>query len=275
MFVPVACSQCGKPFQAPESELGKPVVCPWCRATVPALPVAAPSPAAPPPGAESPPASPLPWPQPEPLSLDDAAAAEAPPAPPRRHALRFWFRVFALVSLVLIPTGAATVIALRYKQGHVPDMEWREFAVPGTPYRVELLGKPTEATEDGAKRYAAEGWYSGTVTWVGWRDLTQVERQYALAKDGWVQLREKLFDPERDRLAAKYGGTVTRQATPKLDNPITHEVRVQYDGGQAAERIVVVVNDFSARVYFVGIAGRIDPDGEAAKHFFDSFRLTE
>jgi hypothetical protein len=298
MFVPVACSQCGKPFQAPEAELGKPVVCPWCRATVPALPVAAPAaapgdsrpPARPdaPQPAESPPASRLPWPQPEPLSLDDAPPAEAKPKappPPARRAARpavprskwFWWWAAVLGVVTLVVVTAATVAVLRYKQGHVLGSEWRAFSPPDGSFTVELLGKPTEdaTAETGVRRYAAEGWYSGTVTWVGWRDLTPVERQYALAKDGWVQLREKLFDPERDRLAAKYGGTVAKQATPKLDNPIVHEVRVQYDGGQAVERTVVAVNDFSARVYFVGIAGRIDPDGEDVKRFLDSFKVTE
>src|ERR1700722_15244553 len=39
MFVPVACSECGKPFQVPETALAKSTACPWCQATVLALPV--------------------------------------------------------------------------------------------------------------------------------------------------------------------------------------------------------------------------------------------
>ena len=46
MFVPVNCTACGKPFQVPEAVLGQSTACPWCKATVTALPVAAPVPAA-------------------------------------------------------------------------------------------------------------------------------------------------------------------------------------------------------------------------------------
>src|SRR6266542_2174913 len=42
MFVPVTCTNCGKPFQVPETALGKLAPCPWCEAVVTALPVAAP-----------------------------------------------------------------------------------------------------------------------------------------------------------------------------------------------------------------------------------------
>ena len=39
MFVPVACVKCGKPFQVPEAVAGTNVNCPWCKESVPALPV--------------------------------------------------------------------------------------------------------------------------------------------------------------------------------------------------------------------------------------------
>ena len=57
MFVPVACSACGKPFQVPESATGKPAACPSCRAAVLALP-------APPPLSTAPPSRPRPSPSP-------------------------------------------------------------------------------------------------------------------------------------------------------------------------------------------------------------------
>ena len=69
MFVPVSCTSCGKPFQVPEAALGKLAPCPWCAATVTALPVSAPLADAQP----EPTSAPQP-PTPEPLSLDDSPA---------------------------------------------------------------------------------------------------------------------------------------------------------------------------------------------------------
>ena len=48
MFVPVNCTNCGKPFQVPEAALGKLAPCPWCQSVVTALPVSAAQPELPP-----------------------------------------------------------------------------------------------------------------------------------------------------------------------------------------------------------------------------------
>ena len=73
MFVPVACSACGKPFQVPEAAVGKPAACPWCRAAVLALPVA---------GAASPADAPaVALDDSEPLSLDEETPTLDQPAP--------------------------------------------------------------------------------------------------------------------------------------------------------------------------------------------------
>src|SRR5262245_51103256 len=140
MFVPVACSQCGKPFQVPEAEVGKPTVCPWCQATVPALPVGTPA-AAPaasaPPGDSRPPARQEKPSQPEPLSLDDASA-DAPPAqvaPPRSKWFWWWAGGLGLITLVVV-TGV-TVAILRYKQGHTLGSEWRTFNPPNSSCSIE------------------------------------------------------------------------------------------------------------------------------------------
>ena len=78
MFVPVSCTNCGKPFQVPEAALGQLAPCPWCQSVVTALPVSAPV-------APQAPATPL--------SLDDEPPARTipkapPPAPPARFGSR-------------------------------------------------------------------------------------------------------------------------------------------------------------------------------------------
>lgn len=261
MFTPVACSQCGKPFQVQQDTLGKPTVCPWCQATVAALPVGTPAPT---------PATPA-----EPLSLDDYPAK--PAAPPRSKAKRV---ALALVGvLALAAATGATIAVKQQKQGHLTSWEWKAFARPDKAFTVELLGKPVEDPDApaGEKRFVAEGWYSGTKTWVGWRDLTQVQVQQAGAKDAFVPFSEAFFNPARDRLHARHGGSVVKNATTNLESPpLTHEIRVDAGGGvRAVERVLVYPTGPRPRVYFVGIAGKLDPESPAVQHLFDSFRVSE
>jgi hypothetical protein len=257
MFVPVACAQCGKPFQVPEAVVGNPTVCPWCRATVPALPVGGVVPSATPRVAA------------EPLSLDDEPQLLTPP--PRR--VRSRVGMIVLVVFLALAATAVTVGVLRYKQGHTVLSEWRPFTAPDGTCSVDLLGRPADEGEAGEKRYVSEGWYSGRRAWVGWRDITAAQAQLAGTKDGWVGLLP-LFNAERDRLTAKYGGSVTKEATrPEL--PLTHEVRLDSPEGRVVERMIVTTGG-PPRLYFVGMAGKnLDADGEDVRRLFESFRVNE
>lgn len=270
MFVPVTCSQCGKPFHVPEASVGQAVVCPWCAAAVLALPVGAPVPTPP---------------TPEPLPLEDISelprAFPSPaPAAGLPAARRFgWFRLWMVPAglLVLFVAAVATVGVLRHKQGHLVGWEWREFSPPDKSFAVDLLGRAKEDPNApaGETRYVTEGWYSGTTAWVGWRDLTQAEKQLGETKDAWRHFG-KVYEAARDRLKGQFDGAVVKKdATTQFENPLTHEVRVEYPGGRAVERIVVMPGGRHARVYFVGIAGLVGFDGPEVQRLFDSFRVNE
>ncbi|MBA4191549.1 MAG: hypothetical protein C0467_26515 [Planctomycetaceae bacterium] len=261
MFSPVACSQCGKPFQVPEATLGKPTVCPWCQATVPALPIGAPAPAAT-------------LPTKEPLSLDDAPIPATATSPVGR---KRWFLVGCVGIFALVLAAGVTIAVKRHKQGHVMGWEWQTFAAPDKSCSIELLGKPVEDPDAAGdeKRFISEGSYSGTTTWVGWRDLTQVQVQLAGTKDAFQHFA-KPFDAERDRLKLRYGGTVAKDATTKFEDPLTREVRLDFPpGGRLVERMMVFPNGPRPRMYFVGIAGKFEFDSPEVQRFFDSFRVTE
>jgi hypothetical protein len=300
MFVPVDCSECRKPFQVPEATIGKATVCPWCQATVLALPVGAPAQPVPMPlPAEEKPAAPAERPQPaktsapqtpapEPLSLEDAPPAKPlpPEKPPRaKRPRRGWFRwwVVPLAVFALLITALTTIALLRYKQGYLTSMEWQKYTAPDNSCTIDLLGRPSEdiTTSPGERRYFSQGWYSGVVTWVGWRDLNQTQIQLARTKDAWNEkLLTKLFDDERERLQSTFGGAITRDATTQFNDPLknevlTHEVRLSLPQGVLIERIYVVPDSTRPRVYFVGVAGKIDPDGADAQRLFGSFRVNE
>jgi hypothetical protein len=260
MFLPVSCSACGKPFQVPEATVGKPTICPWCQATVAALPVGQPAPAA----------------TAEPLPLDD----EPPPVPLPAARLvapatrRLWVRValsLLIVSLI-IAAAAATFAVLRYKQGLFIAPEWHTFTAPDGSCSADLFGHPREENDAGLKLFVSEGWYSGTKAWVGWRDLTQAQIQQAAGKDGWVNLKP-LFAAERDRLRAQYGGSITREAT-RAEPPLSHEVRLEWADGRAIERMIVKPDGPRPRIYFVGIAGKnLNLESYVVARLFESFRI--
>jgi hypothetical protein len=265
MFVPVACSECGKPFQVPESALAKSTACPWCQATVLALPISGESQAATKEAVE-------------PLSLDD----ESPPQTPtqtqavlaRNRGVRILWILAAI--FVMVATSTITLAVLQRKQGHLVSMEWQAFTASDGSCSIDLLGQATEADSDpehGERRYISQGWYSGNSAWIGWRDLTTAQVQEGAAKEGWVQLRKLFFDKQRERLKDKYGGYVAKDATIEQD-PMTVEVRLDSPQGPVIERMIVMSKGSRPRVYFIGMAGkRLNLDGPEVKRLFGSFRV--
>lgn len=263
MFVPVACSACGKPFQVPESAIGQPAACPWCRAAVLALPFA---------GAPSTdPATPTS----EPLSLDD----ETPAPTPSQRRPKFILLVLLLIAVV---ATLATVAVMRRKEGYLTGREWRRFSPPDNSCTAQLLGRPIEdpsTPESGQRRYLSEGWYSGTTTWLGWRNLSAVEVQIAAAPEAWHNPQlTRLFDQERDWLLGRFGGYASKDSTISFKDPLMREVSLELPEGRgrAVERMIVVPTSPRPRLYVIGAAGkRLDPDGEVVRHLFESFRVNE
>jgi hypothetical protein len=301
MFIPVACSQCGKPFQVPETALGKPTACPWCHASVLALPLGVETPADPSPttstpatgtdsntaaGVEKTAGVPCPehlqsktLPSREPLSLDDDPSpiqTEHSPKPAKSLIRRIFWVLLGL--FLMCATTVITLGVLQHKQGHIISLEWQTFTPPDGSCEIDLLGQAVETDSDpehGERRYVSKGWYSGTSAWIGWRNLTPAQVQEGTTKDGWVQYRKLFFDTERDRLKDKFGGYTARDATVDHE-PMTVEVRLDGQNGPVIERMIVMAKGERPRIYFIGMAGkRINFDGEAVKRLFGSFRVYE
>ncbi|HEV3385420.1 MAG TPA: hypothetical protein VG097_11445 [Gemmata sp.] len=302
MFIPVACSQCGKPFQVPETALGKPTACPWCHASVLALPLSGETSADPSPatstqatgtdsnaaaGVEKSESVPHPehsqsktLPPPEPLSLDDdpppIQIEQSRPRPAKSLLRRIFWILLGL--FLMSATTVITLGVLQQKQGHIISLEWQAFTAPDGSCEIDLLGQAVETDSDpehGERRYVSKGWYSGTSTWISWRNLTPVQVQEGTTKDGWVQYRKLFFDTERDRLIGKFGGYIARDAT--IDHePKTVEVRLDGQNGAVIERMIVRGKGERPRIYFIGMAGkRLNLDGPDVKRLFDSFQVYE
>ena len=318
MFVPVSCTSCGKPFQVPETALGKLAPCPWCEAIVTALPASAPQ-DAPTPDAPEPP-KPV-APAPEPLSLDDDPAPKqkptalpvarpvapptAAPRPDERRPVPLVLKLL-LLGFVMIVVAAATLGALRRKDGHLVSTEWKRFTAPDGTCSIDLLGRPVEDPDlpaTGARRYASQGWYSGTKTWIGWRELRPDEASLAAEiaaaekaikeweklhpnevsrvgappqPQGLPLLRSSLFNPEIERLKSTFDGYGVKDATIQFEPPLTVEVRLETPTGPLVERIVVKVDGPRPRAYFIGMTGkRLNPDGPEVGRLFASFRVND
>jgi hypothetical protein len=257
MFVQVACNQCGKAFQVPDDQAGRPAACPWCKAVVPALPVAGPVP------------------PPAPLSLDDAP-------PVARPAVRFSYRTAAAVLAVVVAVFGLTLLSLGYRSGRVPDSAWRWYTPPDESFTVLLPGEPAAEPLNpipnlrggGGEAFAVpRGWYSGVSAWAGWRD---VDPGFATAagqdKDG--VLIASALNAEVDYRKTQSGGKEKSRATVRYGDYHGTEVVLDTDRGRLVERVILVPGQPRPRLYFMGVeAKNLAPDGPVVQKMFNSFRL--
>lgn len=275
MLIPVACAKCGKPFQVPESGIGQMAACPWCKADVPALPVAEVTAAK----------------TPQPLSLDDEpapitsapAATLLPPSPslPRRSAAGWLVRV-AIAGLVLLVVFGFSFAAARYGTGWVPEFGWVEFAAPDGSCRAEMPAAvsredvyepiPDFRMTRPGQRFTARGWYSKAATSVGW---VEIER------DGAKALPENLKVPSLEHLA---GGEMSRRkkelnaasvdyATVKRGDREGIEARYQTPAGITVDRMILAADGPKPRLYVLSYSAPALPQDEAAMgRFFHSFK---
>jgi hypothetical protein len=286
MFVPVSCTNCGKPFQVPEAALGKPAACPWCQVVVTALPVAS--------GAQPEPAATSPEPAQEPLSLDDeppeprarrpVAVPVAPPAPPKpRPRAPLSLKTVAAGMLIVTVIATLTILALGYGSGRVPGSAWFEFTppdgsctvlMPGTPKEEDVAAHPA-ASVTGGKRYVTRNWYSRTSAWVGWGDLDP-KFHASLAKD---KDKDKLFaaaalEAERNREKSRLEGTVTKEMEVRINDAWGIEVHMDTPNGPVVEWLLLVADGTRPRLYVYGFQSpSLTPDSAAVRRMFTSFKV--
>ncbi|QJW95829.1 hypothetical protein FTUN_3383 [Frigoriglobus tundricola] len=273
MFVPVSCTDCGKPFQVPESALGQRAACPWCRAVVLALPVSAPAPRAPqpppaPPKAEAPPAE-------APLSLDDDAP---PPDRPRR-----WLITVLVAGLIVLAGMALTVLYRGYGAGRVSEWGWTEFAPPDGSFGVALPDDPVEedvpanpeGSVTGGKRYVVRGRYSKTAVWVAYADLAPA-LVAKLPADKDRVITAGVLRVERDREVSRLKATVTKEAEVRVGSAWGVELHMDTPEGGAVERLVLAGSGPHPRLYAYGAEGKnLTPKSPACTKLFNTFRATE
>ncbi len=268
MFIPVACSQCGKPFQVPESIVGSATVCPWCQATVTALPVGKPvaTPASVPAAPAAEPLPPLPLPLPE---EDDVPLVFV--APDRKVP---WKRV-AIVLGAVLAVALVTFATLRSVREQAKVLIWKSFTPEESAFEIELFGTVNEAREEGGvRRVIADKPASNATAWVGWIDLTPAQVEMAAHVDAWKHFTP-IFDAERERILAKHEAKLIQEATTKFANPLTRELRAESPRGYMMERMMVFPKGAKPRAYFVGMIGPFEPDGPEFSRLFDSFRVKE
>ncbi|MFM8272914.1 MAG: hypothetical protein ACKODX_11350 [Gemmata sp.] len=275
MFVPVNCTACGKPFQVPEAVLGQSTACPWCKATVTALPVAAPVPAADPVA-----------PKPQPLSLDDDdPAPERRPLPPQQRARAFHpLAIVAGLGISLL-VMLLTVAVLGYGSGRLPESLWTEYAPPDGSCSILLPDPPAEeavnanpqASVLGGKRHVVKGWYTRTSAWLAWGDLDPgFAASLVKNKDTDKVFTASAIQAELNREKSRLGGTVTREAEIRFQNAWGIEVQMETPRGKVIERFILVADGPRPRLYVFGVqAKNVSHDSAVVSRMFTSFKVNE
>jgi hypothetical protein len=249
MFVPVACPKCGKPFQVADASVGQSVACPWCAASVLALPVAEPVAA-----------------QPEPLSLDDDSPLPAPRALPR------WPITAAIVVGVMVGVGGLTFAVLRLTKF---EGEWTTFTPPDESCSV-LMPTPPKTERPDRNPYSAI---------LGDREWFVAERRGRKVTFGWAELfaeRAKLVRPEdlldaeiRHRKDSLRATSATRPAPVRVNDFQGAEVNYETPNGTRAELLLVVESGPKPRLYVMAVEGKgVKLDDPVVRRFFNSLRFT-
>ncbi|MBM3979137.1 MAG: hypothetical protein FJ304_02415 [Planctomycetes bacterium] len=286
MFVPVGCTNCGKPFQVPDAALGQRAPCPWCNEVVTALPMSAPVSSAP---APTPAPNPAPAVQPKPAAQRQDALSlydePDPPPPPRSAALvaaaRFPGWVTILIGCAVVAVCAGATLAYRhYGSGHLSEKRWVEFTAPDGSFCILLPGNP--GAEDvpgnpagsvgGGKRFTTTGWYSKTSAWVSYCDLEPAALPKLKADTDRVY-SAGILQSERDREKKRLGVTDATEVMIRVDNAWGVELLMTTPRGKAVMWMVLVADGPRPRVYVFGAEGKDMDHKGLARRLFNTFRV--
>jgi DNA-directed RNA polymerase subunit RPC12/RpoP len=251
MLVAVACGKCGKPFQVDEPAVGTSVECPWCKASVLALPVATPTANAA-----------------QPLSLDQAVQLPSDSAEPRKPLSRgkLLVRLF-LLAVAMVAACAVGWVASQYGSGRIPEGAWREVEFSDGNCKVKLPGTPVEEPFNtdarfpgilGGKRHVVHRRFEQVDVGVGWLDLDPLVAR--------TMHDDSLIAYERERRAVELGGKATVRGSAQVDGFPAEDVEYDTPNGPVYERLVAALNTPRPRLYVVTVGGpKQTLKGEAGK----------
>jgi hypothetical protein len=297
MFVPVTCTNCGKPFQVPETALGKLAPCPWCEAVVTALPVSTPQPQAEPQtqqtqaSQQTQPTPAKPQTADAPLTLDESPPAKkrraplptaTPVAPPGARS-KFPLATLLIGALVVVVVAAVTMIVRGYGAGRMSEVGWSDFTAPDGSFSIAMPGPPQEedvgpnpdGSVTGGKRFSVRGWYSKTSVWVSYTDLTPALVP-KLKSDTNRAVAAGVLRVERDREVTRLKGTITKEAEVRLNSGWGVELHLDTPNGNVVEWLILMGEGAHPRLYAFGAEGKnLTPTSTACAKLFSSFRVND
>jgi hypothetical protein len=268
----VACPECDRRLKAPPTVVGKKIRCPSCEAVFLCQPDDEPA-------AEDEPKALRRDEEPE--QSDDADAVEERPRRRRRRSLKkrssagLWIglAVAGALFVLLIVGGGAALIYVALRRPSIPDADWVAFTTPDGACSVQMPGAPV--LDNAALKNAPGNKYllvrkqEDVFFAVAYVDLPAIGVTPALLTMASAG--------ERDALQQKVGGTVI------FDNEVTvlgypgREFQIRAappHRGVLMERLFMVPNGLTKRLYIVGTGGSIiEPGTGAAAKFFDSLAI--
>ena len=249
MLAQVGCSECGKRFQVEGDQLGQLASCPWCEASVLALPMAAKA---------------------EPLPLPEPLIPPGVSAIPKRRA-RKWPAIPVVALCMLIAGG--TFLIQRYRNGAVPAFAMQTLTATDGSCQATLPGS-TEAVpgpqftplQTDVALFASQSWFTRTRGGLGWIELDPERAKLVRTEDFLSSVRDEL---------GRWLGVSTIEKEGVVKSGTSEGLEVHYGTGtiRYTARILAVFDSPQPRIYLVWVGGpKFDPDGEVASRVLTSFR---
>ncbi len=273
MAIGITCPECDRRLNAPATAAGKKIRCPSCEAVFLCQPVDEPA-------AED--ERKLMRRREEPEEPSEASdEGEERPRRRRRRSIKkrssagLWSGVAVAAGLfvLLMVGGAAVLIALALRRPSIPEADWITFATPDGGCLVLMPGTPvldnTALKNAPGNKYLLVRKQEDVFFAVAYVDLPTIGVTPALLT--------LASNAERDALQQKVGGTVILAQDVSVLGYSGREFQIRAalpHRGVVVERLFLVPNGLTTRLYIVGTGGSIiEPGTGVAAKFFASLAI--
>ena len=271
MTVPVSCPECDRRLRAQPTSVGKKIRCPGCETVFLCRPDDEPVADDEPKAVQR---------RDEPVERSgDSVANEEQPRRRRRRSIKkrssagLWISLAAgggLLVLLMVAGGAA-LLYLALRRPPIPDADWATFTTPDGACSVLMPGTPTiqggvPINGVGVNKYLLVRQREDVFFTIVYADLPTAGVMPGILKTASAA--------DRDALIQKLGGTATVDQESKFHDYDGWDLQIRPghpNRGMILERIFLVPNGPTTRLYVVGTGGStVEPGSAAADKFFAS-----
>jgi hypothetical protein len=267
MTVPISCPECDRRLKASPTSVGKKLRCPGCETVFVCRPDD----------------EPIVNDEPEEQSDDSDAGEERPrarrrrrPSIKKRSSAGLWIglAIAGGLLILLIVGGGAAVVYLALRRPSIPDADWATFTTPDGACSIQMPGTPTfqvlpPTNGISTNKYLLVRQREDVFFMVGYVDVPTLGVT--------PELLQKAGAGERDNLIQKLGGAAVVDQETTVLGYAGRDLQIRAappKRGMILERLFLVPNGLTTRLYIVGTGGSTIESGSAvADKFFDSLSV--